>query len=524
MKSRMNNLLVCCVFFLGIQFHDRLGHVAGSQIDRLYGVPASKNSLYPPDRDFECLDGSLRIPFTRVNDDYCDCADGSDEPGTSACSNGSFYCKNSGHKSANIPSAWVNDRICDCCDGSDEYLSDTECKDNCHELGREALLEAQKAAKLVVEGNKIRLEMIVKGKQLKNNHHTRLTMLRADSEEMELTKKEKEIIKNQAEERERIALEKYKPIQQEQPPIDEGEEVQEFAAEDYFKLLDSDNSGTVTVIELQTRVTFDKDRDGAVSEEEALYFLNNNPEIALEEFVENAWANIKPFLMMEQGMFKPADQAEEEGEHEETHEEAHEETHEVSSDGQDRNEEETLDHGEEDEKLPDEPDIIYDEETQALIDEAAHAKERYQEAEKAATDVLNEVRRLEEKLERDYGPEEEFSSLDGECFEHTDLEYIYSLCMFGRASQRSKSGGSDVNLGHFHEWVGPEGNKYAKMKYDRGLTCWNGPARSVIVSLICGTENKLISVSEPSRCEYAMELSTPALCNPGYESDTHDEL
>lgn len=184
-------------------------------------------------------------------------------------------------------------------------------------------------------------------------------------------------------------------------------------------------------------------------------------------------------------------------------------------------EEETSQH----EKEADEPTVQYDEETQALIDEATSARERFQEAEKAVSELQSEIRQLEEKLDRDYGLEKEFAPLDGECFEYTDLEYIYKLCLYDKATQRSKSGGTDVSLGHWHSWVGPAGNKYIKMKYDRGITCWNGPARSTIVTLLCGTEDKLTSVTEPSRCEYAMEFTTPALCNPNVEiTDTHDEL
>lgn len=146
--------------------------------------------------------------------------------------------------------------------------------------------------------------MIAKGKQLKTDYQARLVKLRAEYEEAELVKKEKELLKTQAEERESAALEKYKQAEPEQSTVDDGEEEEELResdAEDYFKLLDSDNSGTVTIAELQTRVTFDKDRDGAVSEEEALFFLNNQKEVNLQDFMNSAWTNVKPFLMLEQG-------------------------------------------------------------------------------------------------------------------------------------------------------------------------------------------------------------------------------
>ncbi|KAE8672508.1 hypothetical protein F3Y22_tig00111840pilonHSYRG00013 [Hibiscus syriacus] len=79
----------------------------------------------------KCKDGSKWFTRDRLNDNFCDCLDGTDEPGTSACAAGKFYCRNAGSIPRFIFSSRVNDRFCDCCDGSDEHDGGIMCPNTC---------------------------------------------------------------------------------------------------------------------------------------------------------------------------------------------------------------------------------------------------------------------------------------------------------------------------------------------------------------------------------------------------------
>jgi len=107
------------------------------ETSKTLGVPPNLIAKYVPLKsgNWNCLDGLKQIPWAFVNDDSCDCPDGSDEPGTGACLNTTFYCRNEGHIGATIPSSRVNDGLCEkeCCDGSDERSG--FCPNLCKEIG-----------------------------------------------------------------------------------------------------------------------------------------------------------------------------------------------------------------------------------------------------------------------------------------------------------------------------------------------------------------------------------------------------
>ena len=93
------------------------GSGSSSSVTLFRGVAPAQRGAFEA---FTCLgsDGQT-IGAARVNDDFCDCTDGRDEPGTSACSGltrQGFWCEQRGYAGASVPASRVNDGICDCCD------------------------------------------------------------------------------------------------------------------------------------------------------------------------------------------------------------------------------------------------------------------------------------------------------------------------------------------------------------------------------------------------------------------------
>ncbi|CAH2272973.1 glucosidase 2 subunit beta isoform X1 [Pelobates cultripes] len=512
-----------------------LGVLSGSAVEvkRPRGVSLSSRSFYDDSKPFTCLDGSRTIPFDRVNDDYCDCTDGTDEPGTAACSNGRFHCTNAGFKPQYIPSSRVNDGICDCCDTTDEYNSGALCQNTCREMGKKEREEMQKQAEVAREGFRLKQQFIEEAKKSREESQAKLQDMvqrrQSLQEQVDVLRSEKE----DAEKPEREAKDAHKKAWEERREA-EKEAVEKQQASEAFSNLDLDSDGMLSVPELVSHHELDTDGDGSLSVEEAQSILGGSYSLDSSSFHADVWPQIRDKYKSEQSAQPPPPPPAQVEEAADTHPDFHPEEEEEdieegdeeddSDDDDDSSDQDhrtlpTKPHGEDSELPP------YDEATQTLIDAADKARSQFEEAEKSFKDIEDTIRSLEKEISLDFGPDGEFSYLYGPCYELTTSEYIYRLCPFNRVTQKPKNGGSETNLGIWGSWAGPEGNKFTAMKYEQGTSCWQGPNRSTLVKLSCGKETIVTSTSEPSRCEYLMEFYTPAACHPPQPpTGDHDEL
>lgn len=111
------------------------------------------------------------------------------------------------------------------------------------------------------------------------------------------------------------------------------------------------------------------------------------------------------------------------------------------------------------------------------------------------------------------GPEH-LRPLLGRCFSQSTAGYRYTLCPFDNVTQAEESARWNAYngvLGVWQGWSAANGSLTA-MHYTHGDSC-GSLNRSVEVRLTCAPQPSLVSVSEPERCRYAMELAVPTVCH-----------
>lgn len=525
------------------------------------GVAPSRAKMYTPDTkgQWACLDGSKTIPFTAVNDDYCDCPDGSDEPGTPACGTGYFYCSNIGHTPAYIKTSRLNDGVCDpeCCDGSDEFDGHTHCPNVCEQVGAVSRKQREKLERVHKEGNRIRKEYVVYGQSSKKKLKEQLDKLQAASASVKqaaadtkatldaANAKLKEYLESTKLEREAARERQLAPlIEQQTQRAEHANTIKNLFRTTLDDLKENHNknfhdmavkstiSGYDEYLEELKKQEEDEKKNDTKDKEE-----KEKVQSALERMhaAQDATYDAKKDIGL---MFQLIKEMKEKY-NTEYNDEAVLKAIKVLDEFAPTWEDSSNDFvGEEFIEIPDEDagdkeEEVKPEDKGALGEvynrlqkgaskiglgflfkgpkvsksEVEIAQEAYNKASEEERKSLEEIQKLEKKVNTDYGPDEAFAKLVDQCIEFKEIEYTYTVCLFGEAKQKSHS---DTSLGTFSSW---EGDNYDTQLYTGGARCWNGPERSVKVMMTCGTENKIVAVSEPSKCEYLYKMETPAVCH-----------
>ncbi|XP_023665250.1 glucosidase 2 subunit beta-like [Paramormyrops kingsleyae] len=437
---------------------------------KIRGISLAYRKFYKEKKTFLCLDGSKIIPFDQVNDDYCDCLDGSDEPGTAACLNGRFYCTNLGFRPCYIQSSRVNDGICDCCDGSDEHDKRTRCPNTCRNLGQQerAALEAEMRA--VDDGMHLKRQLIKEGVSMWQEKQNQLKDLQRILSGLQTKLEAHRKRKLEADAHQAKVMGVLKSP---------GDGAGGKTAARIFGQLDINKDGSLTVDEVQAGVVNLQD-DRSLTEEEVTALLGGPGPADLFRFQQTLWRSL-------QAAKKVKIKADLRG----------------------------------DLGPPNEGPA-----TRAAPSAARQGEANLKEMEEALETTRAEIGNLEKVLSTDYGSSREFLYLQGQCFQLVVYEYTYSLCPFSHVTQKSSTG-AEVSLGKWRYWAGPQEHPYSRMEFEDGAPCWQGPPRTTLVTLTCGTETALKRVREPTKCQYIMELWTPSACEQQREArrrGVHSEL
>lgn len=527
------------------------------------GVGPEFVKFYETPHTFACIGHpTIIIKPNQINDNSCDCPDGSDEPGTAACAHintlspaqplpdsltGStnttnvlpgFWCENKGHVGSYVPFAFVNDGVCDyefCCDGSEEYakVSGVKCENRCAAIGKEHKRIEEEKRRGKERAAKQRTSYISTAQSQRQALVARVEKLNEEVKALEaksneLEKKYKEVERS---ERGKIVMPEGKGgklgvlVGLAKTRVNELRDTLEKVSDERDELKDK-------VEELEEILTKFKEE----------YNPNFNDEGV--KAAAKAWEDYAA---------KKADEKESELSDAEVQDVLREDSETSGVNWKDFTEgDDTSD-----------TDILYTFEAYlpAPIKDFVHlklnslrvwliengmladnpagsgetrlvvaAREAAEAAERDLTTKKQDAAREQEDLDKNYGPHDIFRALKDKCVEIEVGEYDYEMCWLGSTTQKSKKGHGNTSMGNFvrmdtdfaddEERLDGKGlgkGQRMVLHYENGQGCWNGPNRRTDVWLGCAEKEEIWRVTEAEKCVYKMEVGTPAACD-----DVHD--
>lgn len=520
---------------------------------------------------FACISNPAQvIPFSQVNDDFCDCPDGSDEPGTAACAYLShlsppqprpgqnalvpaneslalpgFYCKNKGHIPSYTRFENVNDGVCDyetCCDGSDEYagVGGIKCEDRCATIGKGYRKQEESRQQSLNKAMRRRKELQFDADKKKKEVEEKIEAMQIKIQGLERKVKETEENLKDTERREKLKAVKSDASGKGTGRIGvlltltKGRVTELRAALEKTRMQRDAMVGRVTELE-QLLSSLKEQYNPNFNDAGVKSAVKGWEDYAARETTDS-WTDAEDRdlteILKEDGVDSGINWAEFEGF----------DADEASSDAAAiysltsylppfmeswlsstfASVRQTLiDNG----VLPS-PRSSSD-----VADSPAvqNARRSHEDAKHDLFNAQSELDRDRDDLTKDYGPGGIFRALKDKCIEKDSGEYTYMHCFLSRTSQKPKRGGSETTLGNFAslavEYIDDDlpvdgkglgrGDRIV-MNYDNGQYCWNGPNRSTKVILACAEEDELWRVSESEKCVYRMEVGTPAVC--GWEN------
>jgi protein kinase C substrate 80K-H len=453
-----------------------------------------------PEGGLACDGGYTAVPSSYINDDYCDCADGADEPRTSACSGFTttqlFACADD----RRIPASRVGDGVCDCCDGKDEV--DGRCEDTCAAAAEAAAAAAAAAEAERLKGLAKRAEYVERYKNDMADAEARradaqrlLDEIDEDGPRQRVAAYETEAtsLRDAAITKADVAA----AAQREAALI--GEAPSSIARAAVALCVVADNvEALLEAVHENLPSDAIEDADVLSLGHDALEALNDAQEG--EEAKRADAASLARTRL--QGLLTGLPFSDEEP----TTKAAKEALAACAK----------TDAAQAKQRLVPLYDVggalagkllplerPSDNVEDYLSPDASEAKKQLEEAEATKKTAETALRDAQKVLDGDAGPDGAYHVLRDRCFSVKVSQYTYEVCAFGRAKQ------DHTSLGTFREWRSDN----TKWYFGGGQHCPGRGARDLVVSLICGAEERLANVGEPETCSYAADFYTPAACS-----------